>query len=54
MFLKLTASISLLENLSLKNWWQDSRGVSVMGGGLKSLRWTTSMIIDFSCRKTIE
>jgi hypothetical protein len=29
MLLKLTASIPFLENFSLKNWWQDSGGISV-------------------------
>jgi hypothetical protein len=35
MLLNLTASIPLLENLSLKNWRQDSKAISVICGGLK-------------------
>jgi hypothetical protein len=54
MLLKLTASIPLLENLSLKTWHQDEGGISVICGGLKSLSWATSMIIKFILYSAVE
>jgi hypothetical protein len=43
MLLKLTIYIPLLENLSLKNWWQDSREESA-----------TLMIIELSLYSAVE
>jgi hypothetical protein len=54
MLLKLTASIPLLENFNLRNWRHVSGLLPFIWGGLKSLWWATSIIIEFSLYSGVE
>jgi hypothetical protein len=54
MLLNLREYIRLLENVSLKNWLQDSGGVSVICGDLKSLWMAASMMIEFIIYSAVE